>query len=438
LTIPPLFGTASAMRLSSFEVQGFKNLVEPVRLEGLEPINVLHGANNVGKSNLLQAMGLFFFLVGHQGEFGQWSGGAGLQVPDAELARLGFPHAEVFNRESPAPIVLQADVSITPEDLERAGKKPTTLNLDRLRVAVELRWMGTLCRYSVQRFETADGRDFRKEGVTEEVQDDVFLALDLLSKNVHLAAEPVDSFALIPVQRLEVWDLALVLYDARDSPDVAVSRTWDRFVEIMSAFGDILGEGKFVPIYDRKAQRANLVYETARARIPLQLLGSGVQQIVALFGRVITCGASIVAVEEPELNLRWSLQERVRDALRDLVGKEGAPSQIFLTSHSGAFETSEAFYLVQRGPAGHPTVDRRPLRDLPLVLGGVVPEGSVAAPRAPTHVSSEGTLRLPERIRKVVGIEHGGNVSFVDKGDGVAEMMSVDTFLKRAGLDDDT
>ena len=42
------------MRLSSFEVHGFKNLVAPIKLDALEPINVLHGANNVGKSNLMQ------------------------------------------------------------------------------------------------------------------------------------------------------------------------------------------------------------------------------------------------------------------------------------------------------------------------------------------------------------------------------------------------
>ncbi len=418
------------MRLNAFEVQGFKNLVEPVRLEGLDAINVLHGANNVGKSNLLQAMGLFFFLIGMP-ESG------GVPFPGDHFAQSGFPPAEVFNRESPAPIMLEADVSIAPEDFEKAGEKPSTPGFDRLRIALQLHWTGTHGICTILRFVTADGRDLGENIRGRGMDKDTRIALALLHKTTRIAAQPVDRFALIPVERLDVSDLALVLYDAKESFESAVSRTWDRFVEVMSTFADILGEGKFVAVYDRKAQRANLVYETARARIPLQLLGSGVQQIVALFGRILTCGASIVAVEEPELNLRWSLQERVRDALRELVGKEGAPSQIFVTSHSGAFESGEKFYLIQRDAGGHPTVTRVPVRDLPLVLGGVVPEPPVAGPRAPAYVSSEGTLRLPERIRKAIGVEHGGGVSFVDKGEGVTEMMSHDTFLRRAGLDDD-
>lgn len=433
------FGMVREMQLLSFEVQGFKNLVAPLKIDGLRPINVIHGTNNVGKSNLLQAMQLFFFLVGIQTDMGPPLGGVMSPLDDNTLASHGFPRSEVFNLESPVPILLQADVSIAPQDFERAGQKPSTLLLDRLHVAIELRWMGTHAAYSISRFETADGRDFAKETRGGEEIRDLSMTAALLSKNLRIAAEPDDRFALIGVDRLGNRGVALsdALHDAKDSPDLDVSHRWDRFVETMAEFKDVAGDGTFVAAYDRKAGQTNLFYQVARARIPLRLLGSGVQQLVALFGHMLTCGASIVAVEEPELNLRWTLQERVRDVLRDLVGKDGAPSQIFLTSHSGAFEYGDSFYLMLPGAAG-PSVERRPLRDAPLVVGGRVLESSTAAsPRAPTRVSGEGTLRLPDRIRKAVCVEHGGDVSFVDRGDGVVEMMSVDTFLTRAGLDDD-
>lgn len=51
------------MRFLWFEVQGYKNLRAPLRLTDIGRINVLHGDNNVGKSNLLEAIGLFFVLV---------------------------------------------------------------------------------------------------------------------------------------------------------------------------------------------------------------------------------------------------------------------------------------------------------------------------------------------------------------------------------------
>jgi hypothetical protein len=420
------------MRLLSFEVQGFKNLVAPVRLADLGPINVLHGPNNVGKSNLLQAMQLFFALVG------RWEPTRPVTLTDDDLAeRVSMTRGEMFNVESPSPILLDGSLSLAPEDLESAGMGAFPLSLAELHVSAELRWSGEHSLYTVKRFEAAGGRDFVGVPPNDEEKIHLRQLARLLSKRDRTAGVAADRFVRIGVERHDISDLALALYDAKESPELDTTRLWDRFVEIMSRFTDILGEGRFVAIYDRRAAQANLVYQTARARIPLRQLGSGVQQIVALFGRVLTCGGSIVAVEEPELNLRWSLQERVRDALRDLVGAAGAPAQVFLTSHSGAFEDGDFFYLMEGG-AGGPTVQRRPVSEAPLVVGGPVPEGSVAAPRAPTHVSSEGTLRLPDRIRKVVGVEHGGGVCFVDKGESIVEMMSVDTFLKRAGVDDDT
>ena len=51
------------MMLLSFSVAGYKNLIDEVRLDVLGPINVVHGDNNIGKSNLLEAVHLFFRLL---------------------------------------------------------------------------------------------------------------------------------------------------------------------------------------------------------------------------------------------------------------------------------------------------------------------------------------------------------------------------------------
>lgn len=418
------------MRLSSFEVQGFKNLVAPIKLDALEPINVLHGANNVGKSNLLQAIEVFFRLLRHLpgADWRQHAGGT--NATDAYFTPFGIPVADLFNYAIPAPIHLMASLGIDADELALVGIQPL-LDCTALTISMSLERLGQVLRFWVRSFRF--GADY---DVTQELQDAerMRFASDVAAIVSARALGPREAPHVDVDRRLgEAVD---ALYDASISPDRKQAMQWSRFVEVMDSFRDILGDGRFIAVLPRDTQRARLLYETPTMRVPLHALGTGVQQVVALFGHLLTCGASIVTVEEPELNLRWSLQERVRDALRDLVGKEGAPSQIFLSSHSGAFESGEHFYLMQHGSGG-PTVERRLLRDAPLVVGGPVPEVSVDAPRAPTHVSNEGTLRLPERIRKVVGVEHGGGVCFVDKGDGIAEMMSVDTFLKHAGLDDD-
>jgi AAA15 family ATPase/GTPase len=50
------------MRLTSFRAQNFKSLID-VELPDLQDINVFYGPNNVGKSNILQAMDVFFELL---------------------------------------------------------------------------------------------------------------------------------------------------------------------------------------------------------------------------------------------------------------------------------------------------------------------------------------------------------------------------------------
>ncbi len=412
------------MRLLSFEVQGFKNLVAPVRLEDLGPINVLHGANNVGKSNLLRAVGVFFRLLALV------RGSARQKIETIYLKEGEIPVADLFNYAVPAPIRVSVSLRIEDAELSLAGIE-RLLDCNEITIVVSLTALEGGLAFRVHSFR------FRED--TEAIEPASNAEQDQFALRI---ASFVASRALGPrgaphVDVHRQLDVAVdALYDASASTDRKHAMQWNRFVEVMGAFRDILGEGRFLAVLPRGAPHATLLYETATMRVPLHALGSGVQQIVALFGHVLTCGAAIVIVEEPELNLRWSLQERVRDALRDLVGKEGAPSQLFLTSHSGAFESGDSFYLMQPGPGG-PTVERRPVSEVPLVVGGPVAEATVKAPRAPTHVSGEGTLRLPDRIRKAVGVEHGGGVCFVDKGESIVEMMSVDTFLKNAGLADD-
>jgi len=51
--------------LQQFEVKGYKNLTAQLTFGPLGRINVIHGENNVGKSNLLEALDLFFRLLGY-------------------------------------------------------------------------------------------------------------------------------------------------------------------------------------------------------------------------------------------------------------------------------------------------------------------------------------------------------------------------------------
>ena len=193
-------------------------------------------------------------------------------------------------------------------------------------------------------------------------------------------------------------------------------------------FQDLLGEGQWQVRYDRRAERAEVSFDSATARIPLRLMGSGVQQVVNLTARLLMTGADIMAVEEPELNLRHNAQLRLREIFRQLVRDSEGPSQLFLTSHSPAFESREIFYALTRSPEG-PRVEKRPSSE---ALRFTLPETLVppAGARAPlSYVTSDGLLLLPEDVRQKLGLEHGGGVVFVrEKDAGHYRMLTDDQY----------
>jgi hypothetical protein len=416
------------MRLVSFRVEGFKNLRQPIVLDDLGPINVIHGANNIGKSNLLQAIELFFWLIGLQDDSGIPLQGL-FRLSDEDLAQAGFPRTEIFNLEVPSPIQLEAEVAITPEDLERAGLTSAVVPLDRLDAALELRWMGTYVEYRIRRFKLADGRDFAVATRTMAEHGVLSALANLVSKNLRIGADPTWRFAMIGVERLNNPELALALYDAKESSEIDISRQWERFVEAIAAFKDILGEGTFVATYSRKAKQASLLFQTARARIPLHLLGSGVQQLAAVLGTLLVSGGTIAGIEEPELNLKYTLQRRLREVLANLVGVPGGMDQLFLTSHSDAFEAGPHFYLMEATPDG-PRVEKRPVEGARIAIG-LTTDGLPPDPNAVlSYISTEGVVRVPERIRNVLHLPQGGGVIFLAR-DGSVEMMSDKTFADR-------
>lgn len=207
-------------------------------------------------------------------------------------------------------------------------------------------------------------------------------------------------------------DLGLALYDASEAGDPRFTR----LLAALEAFRDLTGEGNWRAYYDRRADRADLRFEGATSRVPLRLMGSGAQQIVNLVARLVMTGADILAIEEPELNLRYAAQLRLRDVLARIVGADGEPSQLLLTSHSPAFEQEPTFYAITRGPDG-PMITRRPseqARDFTTPEMQMPPAGA----RAPlSYVTSDGLVLVPEEVRTALGLEHGGGVYFVPEKD---------------------
>jgi hypothetical protein len=449
------------MRLQWFEIEGYKNIRAPVRLEDLAEVNVLHGDNNVGKSNLLEAIGLLFVLLQALRE--EVRGGVSLaerfarrtppeQVLEDEdasvlgtarswtyFAERGFPPGEIFHLQQPRPIRLRAGLLLETQELDEGDPswlaRPLSLGVRLERREDEL-------VMALEELRQADGTHVgSEEGDIARVLERLVrrrrqktfeprFALVRADRTVAAESEP-GSKESVPLATRELLppELALALYDAESATDPVLRQRFEQFRRALESFRDLLGDGQWQVRYDRRADRAEVSFDSATARIPLRLMGSGVQQVVSLTARLVMTGADIMAVEEPELNLRHGAQLRLREIFRQLVRDSQGPSQLFLTSHSPAFETRDIFYALTRSPEG-PRVEKRPSAE---AFRYTLPETSVppAGARAPlSYVTSEGLVLIPEDVRQKLGLEHGGGVVFVRERDaGHYRMLTDDQYL---------
>lgn len=470
------------MRLSTFRVQGYKNFQQEIVLEDLGPLNVIHGDNNVGKSNLVESIGLLFVLLdeifvvrprAQPPPIGAMRSErplldrheepdvAGEAAPPVERKRIdpeylaghGYPEREIFNLSAPLPIRLEGTFSIAPAELSQAGIQPL-LPCEHVRVAVRLTRLGSTLEAELRSFEIGPGID-ALASLPADPEHQRFLrqlAFFLVESRPAGAVQSALRFALVATNRaipsalpapgqgnsighrrrdLIPQDLCLALYDAKESTDSALSRPWKLFVSAMQRFEDMLGAGAFVAVYDRRAERASLVFENANdERIPASMLGSGVQQAALLVGGLLMTGASLLAIEEPELSLKFTRQLLLIEVLRDLVASDAGPSQLFMTSHSPAFESGEHFYAMRASPEG-PTVEKRPISEAAQFTAHLAVAPATGDELPPIcYVSSDGLVLVPEEIRELLGLQSGGGVLFIERKDtGHVEMLSDEQFL---------
>lgn len=424
------------MRFLWFEVQGYKNLRAPLRLTDIGRINVLHGDNNVGKSNLLEAIGLFFVLVRafREDARGGPSLGERYALRTAPVAsevtgmatrmtvrslgyfeEHGFPGKEIFTFKQKQPIELRARLEFEPLDINASDPGWFAAPIE---VGFHLERRDQDLQLTLIRLVRTDDTDISSSA------EDTDRVLERIGVRLR-DGTPYPRFALVRTDRTIVTaftstaegaasreplprELGLAVYDAEESKDPRFAR----LLTSLEAIRDLVGEGQWRAHYDRHADRADLRFDGE----PLRLMGSGVQQIVNLAARLLLTGADIIAIEEPELNLRYAVQLRLRDVMNDLVRDGDAPSQLLLTSHSPAFELEKTFYALSRSAEG-PRVTRRPseqARDWTNPEMQMPPSGA----RAPlSYVTTDGLVQVPEDVRKALHLEHGGGVCFVPEKD---------------------
>lgn len=445
------------MKLLEFAVTGYKNLSREVRLTDLGRINVIHGDNNVGKSNVLEALQLFFALLGRDVENGLPLGPNKVAwMMERRLLELTEHRiGEIFDMRGPlaATIRLEAKFSVSEAAFNRAGILPV-LPTDRVTIVLELaREYGRPdLRISVSRFQFNDVRDAAIEEFTAaEAGFAQRLAL-LLARN-QLMHDPVGrpAFALIEENRrvrgrrerlgegsasaILSPTMLLNLWDASVSADPSQIGRWKLLKDLAKKHLPPFQSGDLLVTFDRSQDSAFVVHEGAGdIRLRHHLLGTGVQQVLSLLGLLLTTDARWVAIEEPECNLRYTLQLRLREALDTLTRDERGPGQLFVTSHSPAFETEAYFYAMRLDAEGVPVIERRPKRDARMFVAFDAEVPPAEGRGEVSWVSSEGLVLVPPRLRPRLEVQNGGEVAFLtNHSSGRVEILSEREFLDVLG-----
>lgn len=405
------------MQLLEFEVHGFKSLYD-CKLTDLQPINVFHGENNVGKSNLLEAMELFFRTLSLFDEQGVSSSHS---FSRSGLQRQFGLVEDIFSWDGDRIITLRGRTLLSDLDFHRVHREEDIHRISQLEIVLQIaqrRMDGVdvrLTELETEKGSVLSGKDGYQLQLAEA------LIRQLLSKfgfyrirfNRRLTTEsaptgtrpdkiaPLDSSGSNLKERL-FW--------ASVSDDPLERRAFRQVLRPMFA-NPPLSLGTLQPVA-RPDAPFDMQLETADRSIPIDQLGSGIQQLALLGGMIALSQCWIVAIEEPEINLSWPTQQKLKSILSNMVADtDVAPSQFFISSHSPLFEFHENFFKVEM-VEGRTVVTPVPNKEREKLFDVfTVPEGRG------TMIRSGNAVVLPDYVLETLGVSQGDAIYFHRDGD---------------------
>lgn len=414
------------MFIKHFEVEGFKSLAH-IELQNLDAINVFHGLNDAGKSNLLQAIDLFAQLLPlaldvplssmHEGE---------TRIAVEQLRP--YRYTTLFRQQNtPREVLWYADIRCGALDLPPLRM---TLTDEVAADAGEKLWLRIYW-------------DAEPSGEAILTLKEKVHGFNLIPAERRLTEEMLgdtieeEDFLALPLRRPEVTarNLKRVLFDASASPDPQQRQRFQRLQKLLNdtfKVGELwasLESAREIPrLFTSESLRhvrditLSFVREDLPAPVPSTDVGSGVQQVLLLLGQILFNSVYCIGIEEPEMNLSPEWQGILMATLCTLVTTQpGGLEQIFITSHSPAFEFRDNFYLVEYENQAT-QVARFPLKERERLFGPQQPLGEQRRQR----LNSQNQVTLYYEVIEDLGLKYGDMVFFSKNETGRWELKHED------------
>lgn len=430
-----------SVRLTAFEAHDFRSL-RHVRIENLPPVVLLYGDNDTGKSNLIQAVGIWLRIVQslaqatpqqlgltnvsidlYEGHEPDWSSAAPAEVPGPAVL-LG-KRAEKLFRYGSNQFELEGKLLLELPDGDRKqyqfGFRVNREQDDSYQCTVlTALW--------------PDGR--RDTPIPPTATDAQALRLALHSPWQQIGAERRFEDEQLPVSSADDWGTAL------DPSGGGLKLRLFRSAHGLKADRRSLFREHFVPLITGKpftlpeplpVVSVNGMLELLLGEHPVEHRGSGPQQWVLMAGLLAMSQAAIAGLEEPEAHLSWEAQQRVAQALTGLVIERSYPPyQIFISTHSPLMKdmcSEEFIYYKTMLQNGETRIERS--QDQEEFNARFA---SLAIDRAiPRRLLPANLIRLSDQAVQHLGAEPGEKLFEIREDDGSLRLLTVKRMGERLG-----
>lgn len=286
----------------------------PVTLDLRQRINLLIGANNSGKSNVLEIL---------------------RRLKKEQLHEIGLKEIDFHRREGNRDLELVVDV-----ESENSAELPDGISRFHAVVASGVRkWFVTpfdglnfnqfgafMQNWTGQHFARRPSEAELRQHV-ENVSSRIFQQLNSNIPECHV----VPQFRRIVAGKYSIEGAGIVeLLSEWKAPQIGQDATRQRFFKVQSFLRELL-EMDDVEL-DVSRTNPELIVERGVFRLPLQSYGTGIHELIILAIAVLERENTLVAIEEPEIHLHPLLQKAF---LRFLVEK--TTNHYVITTHSNAF-----------------------------------------------------------------------------------------------------
>lgn len=355
--------------LTGFSIENFRSIRERIEVDDLQPLEVLHGENNAGKSNILSALAF---------------AGRLMLRPDASVRYKWEPDKE-YGRPGPHVDRMTDPTRIDLRTTKGQARVVVTWEPDQKIWTAETKVVGVL--WPVRRLN--EGREHL--GLTK-----------------------------------KTWDETLLSWYDEDLSGEGGRRSWSQLDGELQKWSDVLGAGRLDRVtLPGDPPVSELAWRTDKGRVvPFSDQGLGMRHIkdILATASLISVPGSTLMIEEPESHVSEQSLFRLRESLL-LLGRQ-RQAQILLASHTAAFDSPHGVLRVWRED-GATRIERSGDAGASSLEDPTLPErwrqawvrlyADAGAPSA-GWVTPSGILRLPLSVRASMG--EGGLLCFGARSDG--------------------